>query len=134
MVQKVEEKKMNSNLKKFAVVPALSLVLAASIASAQQKMECKGPKLTSEQTMALIASAKTAEDHNKLACYFRAEARAETAKAKSHEEMRKLYESYPRSKTEMVEHCAILVDEARKAAEADNQLAAEHEKMAAEVK
>ena len=134
MVQKVEVKKMKSNLRKFVFVPALSLVLAGSIASAQEKMECKGPKLTQRQVKALIVSAKTAEDHNKLACYYRAEARSETAKAKSHEEMRKLYESYPRFKTDMMEHCATLVDEARKAAEADNQLAAEHEKMAAEVK
>jgi len=134
VVQKVEVKTMKSTLKKFAFVPALSLVLAASGASAQAKMECKGPTLTSKQAMAMIARAKTAQDHNKLACYYRAEARSETAKANSHEEMGKLYESYPRFKTEMMEHCKKLVDEARQAAEADNQLAAEHEKIAAEVK
>jgi hypothetical protein len=125
---------MNSNLKKFAFVPVLSLALAGSFASAQEKLECKGLKLTERQVKALIASAKTAEDHNKLACYYRAEARAEEKQAKTHEEMRKLYESYPRFKADMMEHCKKLVDEARNAAEAGHQLAAEHEKMAAEAK
>ena len=119
---------------KFVFVPALSLVLAGSIASAQEKMECKGPKLTQKQVKALITSAKTAEDHNKLACYFRAEARSEEERAKYHEEMGKLYEHSSNAKHDTVKHCKEFADEARKAATADNQLAEEHEKMAAEVK
>jgi hypothetical protein len=134
VVQKVAEKKMKSNLKKFVVVPALSLILAGSIASAQEKMECKGPKLSQKQVKALIASAKTAEDHNKLACYYRAEAKSEEKQAKYHEEMGELYKSSSNAKHDMVTHCKQFADEARKAAEADNQLAAEHEKMAEEVK
>jgi len=125
-VQKVKEKKMKSNLKKFAFVPALSLVLAASVASAQDKMPCEGAKLSHKQVKALIVSAKTAEDHNKLACYFRSEARSEISNAKYHEEMAKLYKS--------PKHCNDFAEASRKAAEADNQLAAEHEKMAAEAK
>ena len=125
---------MKSNLKKFAFIPVLSLVLAASVASAQEKMPCQGAKLTQKQVKALIASAKTAGDHNKLACYFHAEARSEADKAKYHEEMGKLYASSSNAKHDTVKHCKEFADEARKAAEADNQLAAEHEKMAEEAK
>ena len=117
---------MKPTLKKFAFVPALSLVLAASIASAQDKKPCDGAKLSHEQVKALIVSAKTAQDHNKLACYFRTEARSEIANAEYHEEMAKLYK-FPK-------HCRDFAEASRKAAEADNQQAAEHEKMAAEAK
>ena len=134
MVQKDAEKKMKSNLKKFVFVPALSLVLASSIAFSQEKMECKGPKLTDKQVRALITGAKTAADHNKLACYYRSEAKAEEKKAKYHEEMGELYKSSSNAKHDMTAHCKQFAEEARKAAAADNQLAEEHEKMAAEAK
>jgi hypothetical protein len=139
---------MNSNLKKFAFVPVLLLAFAPSFASAQDmkgmdmkgmdmkdmKMSCRGPKLSTKEVKALIANAKTAQDHHKLACYFSAEARDEAAKAKYHEEMGKLYESNSNAKHDMVDHCKQFAEEARKAAESDNQLAAEHEKMAEQAK
>ncbi len=130
MVQKVKEKKMKSILKKFAFVPVLSLVLAVPFASAQEKMTCHGPKLTTKEVKSLIVSAKTPQDHQKLACYFRAEARDEAAKAKYHEEMEKLYEGSSNEKHDMVTHCKKFANEARNAAESDNHLADEHEKMA----
>jgi hypothetical protein len=134
VVQKVEENKMKSILKKFAFVPVLLLAFAPSFASAQEKMPCQGPKLTTKEVKALITSAKTSEDHQKLACYFRAEARDEAAKAKYHDEMGKLYASSSNEKHDMVGHCKKFADEARKAADSDNQLAAEHEKMAEQAK
>jgi len=121
---------MKSILKNFAFVPALLLAFAPSFASAQNMMQCQGPTPTTKEVKALIVSAKTAEDHNKLACYFRAEARAEDAKAKYHVEMSKLYVENTNEKHDMVAHCKQFADEARKAAESDNQLAAEHQKMA----
>ena len=126
---------MKSNVKMFAAIPALSLVLASPFTFAQKmEMECKGPKLTDKQVRALITSAKTAADHNKLACYYRSEAKAEEKKAKYHEEMGELYKSSSNAKHDMTTHCKQFAEEARKAAEADNQLAEEHEKMAMEAK
>lgn len=122
---------MKSNLKKFAFVPVLLLAFATSFASAQEKMSCQGPKLTTKQVKSLITGAKSAEDHHKLACYFRAEARDEAAKAKYHDEMSKLYSN---EKHDMAAHCKEFADEARKAAASDNQLADEHEKMAEQAK
>jgi hypothetical protein len=130
----MEEKKMKSNLKKLAAVSALSLVLVVPFATAQEKLPCQGMNLPAKDAKALIASAKTAEDHQKLACYFSAEARNEEERAKYHDEMAKLYENNSNSKRDMVGHCKHFADEARKAAESDNQLAAEHEKMAEQAK
>jgi hypothetical protein len=134
VVQKVEENDMKSILKKFVFVPVLLLAFAPSFASAQEKMPCHGPKLTTKEVKTLITSAKAPEDHHKLACYFRAEARDEAAKAKYHEEMSTLYASSSNEKHDMVAHCKEFAEEARKAAESDNQLAAEHEKMAEQAK
>ena len=134
---------MNSNLKKFAFVPVLLMAFTPSFASAQDmkgmdmkgmKMSCQGTKLSTKEVKALIAEAKTALDHHKLACYFSAEAREEAAKATYHEEMGKLYESNSNAKHDMVGHCKEFAEGARKAAESDNQLADEHEKMAEQAK
>jgi hypothetical protein len=125
---------MKSILKKFAFVPVLLLVLTASFAFAQEKMQCHGHTPTRSEVKALIVAAKTPAEHQKLACYFRAEAREETAKAQYHDEMGKLYASNSNEKHDMVEHCKQFADDARKAAESDNQLAEEHEKMAAQAR
>lgn len=129
---------MNSNLKKFAFVPALLLAFAPTFASAHDmmnmKMDCCPKQPTATEVKALIASAQTAEDHQKLACYFHAEAQQEAAKARYHEEMAKLDESSSNAKHDMIGHCKQFAAEARKAAASDNQLAAEHEKMAEQAK
>jgi hypothetical protein len=125
---------MNSNFKKFAFVPVLLLAFASSFASAQMKMSCEGQKISAKEAKSLITSAKTMEEHHKLACYFRAEARDEAAKAKYHEEMGELYAHSSNAKHDMAAHCKAFADEARKAADSDNQLADEHEKMAEQAK
>src|SRR5208282_2220276 len=108
---------MNSNLKKFAFVPVLLMAFAPSFASAQDmmnmKMECHGKKPSNSEVKALIVNAKTPAEHQKLACYFRAEARDEAAKAQYHVEMAKLYESSSNAKHDMIDHCKQFADEAR---------------------
>jgi hypothetical protein len=125
---------MKSILAKLAFCSALLLVFAPSFASAQEKMACEGPTLSAKEATALIATAKTAKEHHKLACYFHAEARDEAAKAKYHDEMGKLYASSSNEKHDMVSHCKHFANEAREAAESDNKLAEEHEKMAEEAR
>jgi hypothetical protein len=134
---------MNSNLKMIAFVPVLLMAFAPTFAATQDmkdmdmsnmKMSCQRPKLSTNEVKALIADAKTAQDHHKLACYFSAEARDEAAKAKYHEEMARLYEGSTNEKHDMAEHCKQFASDARKAADSDNQLAAEHEKMAEQAK
>jgi len=121
---------MKSTLK-FASATALLLLVAAPFAPAQEKMSCAGmKKLNETQVNRMISNAKTGQDHHKLACYFRSEARSEEQRAKYHEDMAKLYEHSSNAKRDMVKHCKDFADEARKAAAADNQLADDHEQMA----
>jgi hypothetical protein len=127
---------MNSNLKKFAFVPVLLLAITPSFASAHNmmKMACCPKQPTATEVKALIASAKTPEEHQKLACYFHAQARQEAAKARYHEEMAKMDESSSNAKHDMIGHCKQFAAEASKAAARDSQLAAEHQKMAEQTK
>jgi hypothetical protein len=55
-------------------------------------MNMKEHQLTQKQVKALIVSAKTPEDHMKLAAYFKGEAQRQEASAKTHEEMANLYD------------------------------------------
>lgn len=112
-----------------------ALLLATPMSTfAQEKMACEGKKLTRSQVKTLIKTAKTPEEHHKLACYFQSEARAESEKAKYHEEMGKLYAGSSNAKHDMVTHCKQFAEEARKAADIDKQLASEHEQMAEEAR
>jgi hypothetical protein len=54
------------------------------------------------------------------------------ASAKYHDEMAELYKANQTGKTDMTTHCKYFANEARKAAEAANTMADEHEKMAAQ--
>jgi len=97
-------------------------------------MNMKEHQLTKKEVKALIVSAKTPEDHLKLASYFRGEAKQQQDKAKYHEEMADLYKNNPTPRTQMSQHCRQFAEEARKAAEAANSMADEHEKMAAQAR
>jgi hypothetical protein len=112
-------------------VAVLSIFLLASAAVFVSAVEKPGqPQLTKREVKALIVNAQTLEDHMKLAAYFRDEAQQEESKAKYHDEMAELYTNNPMPKIEMAKHCKHFAEEARLAAESDNQLASEHEKMA----
>jgi hypothetical protein len=95
-----------------------------------QHMQMKEHQLTAKEAKALIVSAKTPEDHMKLAAYFRNEAQQLEEKAKYHKEMGKLYSNTPIAKTGMQQHCEDFAEQASQAAKSDYKLAAEHEKMA----
>src|SRR6266568_2092352 len=124
---------MKSHSIRVAVLAVLFLSTSVLFAVAQDHaMNMKEHQLTKPEVKALIVSAKTPEDHMKLASYFRGEAQREQASAKYHDEMAELYKNNRTGKVDMVKHCKYFADEARKAAEAANSMADEHEKMAAE--
>ena len=63
---------------------ALAVILAAPRLGA---VESRAPKLSQKQLNALISNAKTPEDHQKLADYYRQQAKAFAQKSKEHTEM-----------------------------------------------
>lgn len=93
-------------------------------------------KLTSKQVRALIATAKTPEDHQKIADFYRAA--AETAKANAAEHERILAAYYQNPSTHEAAkaaggpsaHCHTLINLFNEEAKEDLALADEHEKMA----
>jgi hypothetical protein len=126
---------MKSKSIRVAVLAILFLSTSVLFVAAQEHaMNMKDQQLTKKEVKALIVSAKTPEDHMKLASYFRGEARRMEASAKYHDEMAELYKTNQTGKTDMTKHCKYFADEARKAAEAANSMADEHEKMATELR
>ena len=67
-----------------------AVILAALTLSATPRLravESRAPKLSQKQLSALISNAKTPEDHQKLADYYRQHAMAFAQKSKEHTEM-----------------------------------------------
>lgn len=133
---------MKSRSIRMAILSAmLALFVAASLPSwASDKAPMKnGPFMTPKEANALIATAKTAKEHLKLARYFNEEANQFEADAREHDEMIEAYRKalYPRvSKTPgragTIEHCEFLAKSDREMAKALREMAAAHEEMARE--
>jgi len=119
----------------------LTLFVAAALPSwASDRPPMKnGPILTAKEAKALIASAKTAKEHLKLAKYFSQQAEDFEADAKDHDEM---LEAYRKSQAlganaapggvGTIEHCDFLAKSDRDMARALREMAAAHEAMAKE--
>lgn len=98
-------------------------------------------RLTKKEVKALVATAKTPEDHMKLARHFRQQADALEAEAKEHDELAQEYRKNPSPMAmkmpmsgRSAEHCEYFAKSAREAAKAARELAASHEQMAKEAK
>ena len=99
---------------------------------------------TKKQAKALVASAKTPEDHMKVAAYFNQEADRMEEDAKQHADLAQVYRRKPyttavgekQSGTGSIfrtaEHCDSSAKSLRDAAKSLRELAAEHELMAKE--
>lgn len=93
--------------------------------------------LSKKELSALVATAKTAEDHRKLAAHYRAAAAQHEAEAKEHTELAAKYKANPTGTEEKqpgapntASHCLLYAEHCHKAAKLLNELAAMHEAMA----
>ena len=120
-----------------AVVIGLMSVLAVAVS-----VRADDTKLLKKSELKdLIANAKTAADHERIAQQFDAEAAQWEAEANTHEELGQYYRRnpdpaawrYSRSPRSF-EHCVSLVKDLRSAAQETRQLAADHREMAKEAK
>lgn len=93
------------------------------------------PTLTKKELKALIASAKTKEDHQKLSDYYKTETERLQAEAKDHDEMAEAYKKNPNplavKHPEAIgeSHCREMARRFREAAAKAQELAAMHEDM-----
>lgn len=92
-----------------------------------------GEPITADTVAPRVAAAKTAQDHEELAAYFRSQAAAMAEDAKRHEAMQKSYDwGWGVTKEVMRNHCESLIASNHKAEQAFEALAQEHEKLAKE--
>ena len=133
---------MKSRSIRMTVLTALlALFVAASLpawASDPHQMK-NGPLLTAKEAKALIATAKTAKEHLKLAQYFNQQGDRYEAEARDHDEMIEAYRKNPTTRAEKtpggvgtIEHCEFFAKSNREMAKALREMAAAHEAMAKE--
>jgi hypothetical protein len=96
-----------------------------------------GDHLSQKELKSLIASAKTPQDHERIAKHFDDEAKRMDAEANDHEELAAQYKANPsgqESKHPMsgrtAGHCSYFAADLHKAAKEDRALAADHRAMA----
>lgn len=109
----------------------LSLGLALSPAAE------KGAELSKKDFSHLVATAKSASDHRRLASHFIARAERYEAEALEHKELAKRYKGNPTGSDvkrpmapDTAAHCEFMADLLSQAAKGARRLAADHEAMA----
>ncbi|MBS1985938.1 MAG: hypothetical protein JST16_17390 [Bdellovibrionales bacterium] len=100
-----------------------------------------GKTLSKKQLAELVATAKTAADHRKLAEHYRAAAAKHEAEAKEHVELAAKYRANPTASEtkrpgapDTASHCMTFAEHCRKQAAIMNEMAAMHEEMAKKMK
>ncbi len=97
--------------------------------------------LGKQELKTLVANAKNAQDHERLARHFDAKAIQLEAESKEHRELAAQYKANPtihESKhpmsAETAGHCTYFADDLHKASERARQMAASHRQMAKQIK
>lgn len=132
----------------FLLATSLAFIVAQDQVSNVDKLTQPEAKarvqsaITNKRVRALVASAKTPEDHMRLASYFNQEADRMEADAKGHEELAGVYRQSPNTFMpkgggagvfRTAEHCDSAAKSLREAAKSLRELAAEHDQMAKDV-
>lgn len=114
----------------------LSFVLVLTVAALTQTAQAQKPeKLTKQQLLSLIATAKTPAEHSRIAQYYEEESQNYLAQSKEHEQMAAQYKKNPamnssKSSAGPVNHCEYLAQHFRESAAKTQELAQMHEQMA----
>ncbi len=127
-------KQVTTNRRVFA---ATALVGGALFAPLSSDAQTAGKLLGKKQLADLVASAKTAADHRKLAAHYRAVAAKHEAEATEHAELAAKYKANPTisdmkrpNAPDTASHCLAYAEHCRKAAKTMSEMAAMHEEMA----
>jgi hypothetical protein len=119
----------------------LSGLAAALLLPSAAPAQSKAPLLSKKELHQLIATAKTAADHQKIAAHYRALAAKHEAEAKEHAELAAHYRAHPTpnetkhpNAPDTASHCLTYAEHCRKAAKSMADLAAHHEALAQQLK
>lgn len=120
------------SVSKTLSVVSILLTLAVAVPLARPATHQKN--LTRKELRALIASAKTPAEHERIAVYYRAEAQRFQGKYREHEEDLAEYDKnplrYPSKYPMMGDHCRSLASYYQMAARRATALAEMHESLA----
>lgn len=114
------------------------LLAFAAMAVAGSKPRKSEPKLSHKELTALIGNARTPADHERLAAYYRSEARRLMSEAKEHEDLAQFYGDRTTSLEDptyvnmgrAARHCHNIAKDYLKEAKEATALATIHEQMA----
>jgi hypothetical protein len=113
----------------LSVMLLMSVALSVSMGATKPKVD-----LTKQEVKVLIATAKTPEDHLKLAQYYDQRAELYLAESKDHEELAEAYRKNPMAGSKFfpmtAKHCEETAKSFRKNAAKMKELAAAHRTMA----
>jgi hypothetical protein len=121
-------------MKRSLVILSIALDLTLT-AFSQAQSAPKSEKLSEQQLLSLITTAKTPADHTRIADYYQAQAKNYLAQSKEHEQMAAAYKKNPvtsssKFATQTVNHCDYLAQSFKKDADRVQDLAKLHEQMA----
>ena len=115
----------------------LSTAFAVLLGFTGVRVNAADAPLTRKTLKTAIETAKTPQDHQRIAAYYKNEATRLLAEAKEHEELAAVYAKSPSVHAtkhpmsgQTAEHCKFFAESARKAAQASQELAKAHEEMA----
>ena len=116
----------------------VGLIVAAPV-QGQSVSRTKTDKLSNQQLLSLIATAKTPEDHHRLARYYESQAQYYLEQSKLHEDMGAAYMKNPllmssKWKRGTVDHCNYFAQSLKDTATKMQELANMHEQMAKDAK
>ena len=107
----------------------LASILIAAVGYPVRGQQKQKP-LSTKQAMALVTSATTPEDHERLAEYFNLKAAKLEAEAKEHMDLSNAYHKGKAPNMQNIQVCEDAAAAETKAAQADRSLAESHRKMA----
>jgi len=113
-----------------------ALLMIPTAVTLQRATAQSATRLTKKELRDLIMTAKTKEEHQRIADHYKAEADRLIEEAKDHEEMAEIYRKNPPSLASKhpgaigYQHCRGIAERLRQAAEKTRALANMHEAMA----
>lgn len=132
---------MKRNLTNRRAFTAAALIGGAVLLPQSSNAQTAGKILSKKQLSELVATAKTAADHRKLAEHYRAAAAKHEAEAKEHVELAAKYRANPTASEskrpgapDTASHCMTFAEHCRKQAAIMTEMAAMHEEMAKNMK
>jgi hypothetical protein len=121
----------------FAVLSLALVMTLAAVAQTSSTGQAKAEQLNKKQLNALIATAKTPAEHERIAAYYQAKAVDYLDQSKEHEAMVAAYKangslSNDKNRASTIDHCQYFVTTFKALSDSSQDLAVMHERMASE--